>query len=136
MTAVNVIFMILIFAAFVTSVVLWVMAIYGAFTRTDLKENKWLWVALLLFFAFFLRPLLICFPLSLLCRETVFCKIPGILSARNDCAYSVFPICFLIVQLLCANIPILQLYVQSLIELISVHQIRILCYIRVRNPVP
>jgi FtsH-binding integral membrane protein len=51
MTAVNVIFMILIFAAFVTSVVLWVMAIYGAFTRTDLKENKWLWVALLLFFA-------------------------------------------------------------------------------------
>lgn len=42
--------LVLMLAAVVTSVVLWVMAIYGAFTRIDLKENKWLWIAMLLFF--------------------------------------------------------------------------------------
>ena len=32
-------------------VVLWIMAIYGAFTRKDLKNNRWLWIVILLFVA-------------------------------------------------------------------------------------
>ena len=44
-------FVVVMIATIVTSIILWVKAIYGALTRTDLKENRWLWVALLLFFA-------------------------------------------------------------------------------------
>ena len=51
MSVLTIALMIVMFAIVVTSTVLWVMAIYGAFTRTDLKENRWLWVVLLLFFA-------------------------------------------------------------------------------------